>query len=429
MEEEQASPRPIVLPRPEHSISRALIDPDALWILRRLRREGYLAFLVGGAVRDLLLGDTPKDFDLGTDARPSEVRRLFRNCRLIGRRFRLAHVYFRRRGQPENIIEVSTFRSCEKWDAADGIPPEDLDLSGHIFGTPEEDAQRRDFTVNGLFYDISDFSVVDCVGGLADLDAGLIRLIGDPDERFPEDPVRMLRAVEFAVRLEFHVEETTAAGIRKHAGLIAKGAPARLRDELRDLQRRGILAPVLEECHRLGLLQPMLPEVKVTAGMFPLVEAADALGRDGKPAHESRYLAALALPTVAAAYPLDGSANLDGAQKAIARVLDPLTQRYQISAHIRHLAKDLLLSCYRLARGKAYRTKGKFVRRPEFAETWEFFQVWAEASGTAAEAVAYWQAYLSGEEAPRSANPGSSGRRRRRRPRRPRGATGGVQAG
>ena len=427
MEEEQASPLPIVLPRPDHSISRALIHPDALWIMRRLRREGYLAFLVGGAVRDLLLGGAPKDFDLGTDARPSEVRRLFRNCRLIGRRFRLAHVYFRRRGQPENIIEVSTFRSPEKWDEADGIPPQDLDLSGHVFGTPEEVSQRRDFTVNGLFYDISDFSVQDYVGGLADLDAGLIRLIGDPDERFPEDPVRMLRAVEFAARLEFRIEESTAAGIRKHAPLIAKGSPARLRDELRDLQRRGILAPVLAECHHLGLLTALFPEVQVTDGLFPLVEAVDAVSRQGAAAHESRYLAALALPTVAAAYPLDVNANLDGAQRAIARVLDPLTQRYQISAHIRHQAKDLLLSCYRLARGKAYRTKGKFVRRPDFAEGWEFFQVWAAANGTAAEAVAYWKTYLAGEDAPQTANPGS-GRKRRPRPRR-RGASAGARQG
>ncbi len=428
MEEEQASPLPVILPRSDHPISRALIDPDALWIMRRLRREGYLAFLVGGAVRDLLLGGAPKDFDLGTDARPSQVRRLFRNCRLIGRRFRLAHVYFRRRGQPENVLEVSTFRSREKWDEADGIPPEDLDLSGHVFGPPEEDAQRRDFTVNGLFYDISDFSVLDYVGGLDDLDAGLIRLIGDPDERFPEDPVRMLRAVEFAARLEFRIEESTAAGIRKHASLIAQGSPARLRDELRDLQRRGILGPVLAECHRLGLLAPLLPEVRVTDGLFPLVEAADAVSRQGAPAHESHYLAALALPTVAAAYPLAVDATLDDAQRAIARVLDPLTQRYQISAHIRHQAKDVLLSCYRLARGKAYRTKGKFVRRPEFAEAWEFFQVWAEASGTAAEAVAYWRAYLAGEDAPATASPGG-GRKRRRRPHRREASTGAGQGG
>jgi len=423
MEELQTINPPVVLPRPEHSISRALIDPDALWIMRRLRREGYLAFLVGGAVRDLLLGREPKDFDLGTDARPSEVRRLFRNCRLIGRRFRLAHVYFRRRGKPENVIEVSSFRSREKWDAADGIPPEDLDLSGHVFGSPGEDAQRRDFTVNGLFYNIADFSVLDYVGGLEDLDRGLIRLIGDPDDRFPEDPVRMLRAVEFAARLGFRIEEKTEAGIRKHAALITEGAPARLRDELRDLQRRGILAEVLAACHRLGLLDGMLPEVTVTEGVFSLLERVDAISRQGQPAPESRYLAALAFPSVVARYGLEGDSNLDEAQRAIARVVDPLTQRYHISAHIRHLTKELLLSCYRLARGKAYRTKGKFVRRPEFTEAWEFFQGWAEISGSLEEATSYWNAYLAGESVPTA-----SKRRRRRRPRRRR-ASGGTAPG
>ena len=415
MEAEQTHFLPVVLPRSDHPISRALIDPDALWIMRRLHREGYQAFLVGGAVRDLLLGGSPKDFDVGTDASPNEVRRMFRNCRLIGRRFRLAHVYFHRRGQPENIIEVSTFRSRETWDHSNGRPPEKLDLSGHIFGTPAEDALRRDFTVNGLFYDFADFSVVDYVGGLDDLDEGLIRLIGDPDERFPEDPVRMLRAVEFATRLDFDIEERTAAGIRKHAPLLAQGSPARVRDELRDLQRRGILAAVLAECQRLGLFEVLLPEVQLRPALFPLLSAIDARQRQTGAPPEYLYLAALALPTVAATYPLDEHATLDAAQAAVSRILDPVTQRYQIAGHIRHMAKDLILSCYRLARGKAYRAKGKFVRRAEFSDGWEFFQLWAAASGTAAEAVAFWQAHLQGSDAAPAPRTGNS-RKRRRRP-------------
>ncbi len=416
MEHLQDSPNlPVILPRPQHSISRKLIDPDALWIMRRLRREGYLAFLVGGAVRDLLLGREPKDFDIATNARPSEIRRLFRNCRLIGRRFRIAHVYFRRRGEPEKIIEVSTFRGRATWDEPESIPPEDLDLTGNVFGTPEEDAWRRDFTVNALFYNIADFSVIDHVGGLADLEQGLIRLIGSPDERFAEDPVRMLRAVEFAVRLGFRIEEETEAGIRRNAALISRSSPARLREELRQLSERGLMAEVLARAHALGLLEPILPEVEEIEGVFPLLEILDRKAVEGgvRPL-ESRTVAALLLPTVAARYPLGPGVELDTAQREIAVPVDALTRRYGMSALIRHEARELLLSLYRIARGKSYRYKGRFVKKPEFQEAWELFTAWARISGDLGQVVRYWEEYLASQ-----GRRGPGGKKRRRRRRRP----------
>ncbi len=417
---------PVVLSRSQHPVSRKLIDPDALWILRRLRREGHLAYLVGGAVRDLMLGREPKDFDVGTDARPSQIRRLFRNCRLIGRRFRLAHVYFRRKGEPEKIVEVSTFRGRGTWEGTEDIPPEDLDFTGNVFGSPEEDAWRRDFTINGLFYNLDDFTVIDYVGGLADLDRGEIRLIGNAEDRFPEDPVRMLRAVEFAARLGFRIEKATEAGIRAHAERIAESSPARLREELRQLQQRGIMAPVLAEAHRLGLLQPLLPEVAVVEGVLPMLEYLDRKAADGRPAPEAAYLAALVLPTMAARQPLEPGVSLEAAQAALGPPVGALTRRYQISAHIRHTAKDLLLSCYRLARGKAYRTKGKFVRKPEFPDAWSFFRAWAGVCGDLDEAVAYWERYLADRD--KGAGGTGGGKRRRRRRRKPRPAdTGGAQ--
>jgi poly(A) polymerase len=407
---------PVILSRPDHPISRKLIDSDALWIMNRLRREGYLAYLVGGAVRDLLLGHEPKDFDVATNARPTEIRHLFRNSRLIGRRFRLAHVFFRRKGEPEKVVEVSTFRSLNKREeGAEDLPPDDLDLTASVFGTPEEDAWRRDFTVNGLFYNLDDFSVVDHVGGLRDLEAGLIRIIGDPDERFGEDPVRMLRAMEFAVRLGFRLEESTAEGIRRSAPRIGESSPARLREELRQMQQRGIVGGVLAECHRLDLFPHLLPEVRVVEGVFHLVEQLDERVRAGWRPDESRYLAALLLPTVAAQYPLNASANLEQAYEAIAPPVEALTQRYQISAHLRHLARDLMLSCYRIARGKSYRTKGKFVRKAEFQEAWSLFAAWAEVAGNLDDLVAYWRAYLQGQEPA-----GGTAKRRKRRRRRPR---------
>lgn len=189
----------IVKRRDEHGISRRNIDPDALRVLYRLSDCGFLSYLVGGGVRDLLLGRKPKDFDVSTSAHPNQIKRLFRNCFLIGRRFRLAHVKF---GQ--KVIETSTFRKQTVTEGDPNDPAADLHIHrDNTYGTPEEDARRRDFTVNGLFYDIKTFAVIDHVGGLADLDRKIIRCIGDPNIRFREDPVRMIRAVRFAARLGF----------------------------------------------------------------------------------------------------------------------------------------------------------------------------------------------------------------------------------
>src|SRR5713101_209624 len=205
---------PRIIPREAHRISRRDIDPDALKVLYRLRQGNHAAYLVGGSVRDLLLGRRPKDFDIGTSAHPYQVKKLFRNCWIIGRRFRLAHVKF---GQ--KVIEVATFRrQVEPGEevVADGVPapdpttPQGEQLIHHdnTFGTPEEDAFRRDFTINALFYDIATFSIIDYVGGLDDVRAGIVRAIGDPDVRLREDPVRMLRAVALAARLNFTIEPT-----------------------------------------------------------------------------------------------------------------------------------------------------------------------------------------------------------------------------
>ena len=224
-EENQA--RPVVLSRQEHCISRKNIERTALKVLYGLSDAGYKAYLVGGGVRDLLLGREPKDFDVGTDATPSEVKRVFRrNCFLIGHRFRLAHVNF-----GGTIIETSTFRAPPQ--PQPGQDEDDkMQWDDNTFGTPEEDANRRDFTVNGLFYDISTFSVIDYVGGLKDLKKKLIRSIGDPFVRFQEDPVRMMRAVKFASRLDFKIEEQTQQAILKHHADILKASPPRVHEEV-----------------------------------------------------------------------------------------------------------------------------------------------------------------------------------------------------
>ncbi|HEY4556120.1 MAG TPA: polynucleotide adenylyltransferase PcnB, partial [Lysobacter sp.] len=245
-----------VIPRDAHNVSRRDISPNALRVLYRLREAGFGAYLVGGAVRDLLVGGHPKDFDVATDATPEQVRALFRNCRLIGRRFRLAHVVFGR-----EIIEVATFRA----NADDGSGDRETHEGGrllrdNVYGTIEEDAVRRDFTANALYYAIEDFSVRDYVGGFEDVSRRLLRLIGDPETRYREDPVRMLRAVRLAAKLDFEIEAATAAPIPHLAALLEEAAPARLFEECLKLFLSGHAVASFIGLERYGLLPALLPE-------------------------------------------------------------------------------------------------------------------------------------------------------------------------
>ncbi|WP_416203182.1 polynucleotide adenylyltransferase PcnB [Xanthomonas euvesicatoria] len=244
-----------VIPRDQHTISRKDISPNALRVLYRLRESGFGAYLVGGAVRDLLVSGHPKDFDVATDATPEEVKALFRNCRLIGRRFRLAHVVFGR-----EIIEVATFRA----NVDDGSGDRELDngrlVRDNVYGTIEDDAIRRDFTCNALYYAIEDFSVRDYCGGFEDVQARLMKLIGDPELRYQEDPVRMLRAVRLAAKLNFDIEAGTAEPIPRLAGLLSEAAPARLFEEILKLFLSGHGVASFEGLERYGLLGVLFPE-------------------------------------------------------------------------------------------------------------------------------------------------------------------------
>src|SRR6478735_8204034 len=275
---------PTIVPRAEHTISRRDVDPDALKVLYRLHEHHYIAYLVGGSVRDLLLQRRPKDFDIGTSAHPHQVKKLFRNCWIIGRRFRLAHVKY-----GNKTIEVATFRQHVA--ATEFAPEADAGNSGgesalidtatdggreprrraedhlierdNTYGTPEEDAFRRDFTVNALFYDIGTFSIIDYVGGLADLDARLIRCIGDPGVRFLEDPVRMLRAVVLSARLEFTIDRPILDAIAVHRHEIARSAPARLLEEYYKILRSGHAEDAMRQLRATKLMKEITPELSV----------------------------------------------------------------------------------------------------------------------------------------------------------------------
>jgi poly(A) polymerase len=271
---------PTIVARSDHTISRRDIDSDALKVLYRLHEHHHVAYLVGGSVRDLLLGRRPKDFDVGTSAHPHQVKKLFRNCWIIGRRFRLAHVKF-----GAKTIEVATFRrqvdpaelpaDAETTDHAIETAPgtdhgtelarerahDRLVHRDNTFGTPEEDAFRRDFTINALFYDIATFAIIDYVGGLSDLRDRLIRSIGDPGVRFLEDPVRMMRAVVFAARLDFRIDEPIVDAIETHRHEIARAAPPRLVEEYFKILRSGAAEKTLRTLKETRLLKEMTPEL------------------------------------------------------------------------------------------------------------------------------------------------------------------------
>lgn len=252
---DQRTQKPVVLSRDKHPISRKNIDLDALKVLYRLHNHGYLAYLVGGSVRDFLLGKKPKDFDVGTDASPREIKHLFGNSLIIGRRFRIVHIRFK----GNKIIEVTTFRKKTEDDASNGDAPT---IRDNTFGTPREDAFRRDITINGLFYTIADFSIIDYVGGLKDLEDGIIRIIGDPKVRFTEDPVRMIRVIRHAARTGFTISESTSSAIREMSEKIALCPPTRIGEEiLKDLK-----SGKSRESYRLlkeyGILKVLFPSTQ-----------------------------------------------------------------------------------------------------------------------------------------------------------------------
>jgi poly(A) polymerase len=300
---------PVIIPRAKHPISRKRIDEEALKVLYRLHRHGYLSYLVGGSVRDLLLGKIPKDFDVATNAHPHEINGLFRNSRIIGRRFRLVQVFFRER----KIVEVSTFRSRSEFEEiqnenGDFVPKES-------FGTPAEDALRRDITINGLFYNIADFSIIDYVGGMADLERRIIRTIGDANERFLQDPVRMIRVIRHAARTGFSIEEQTYQAILRHREEIKKCSPSRLRDEfLREL-KEGVANPSLKLMLQTGLLFSLFPDFERALGsrsscreenqkfFLSLFDLADQLIKAGRQVSEGLLLALFLIPFLRAVAP------------------------------------------------------------------------------------------------------------------------------
>jgi poly(A) polymerase len=265
---------PTVIPRAAHHISRDMINPNALKVLYRLHNSGFTAFLVGGCVRDLLLNRRPKDFDIATNALPEEVRKLFRNCRLIGKRFRLAHIIF-----GKEIIEVATFRTHHKdGQETHGHMREGMIIRDNVYGTIEDDAWRRDFTINALYYSIADFSVLDYTGGMQDLKITTLRMIGNPEQRFLEDPVRLLRAVRFIGKLDLKVAPETEEPMLKLHHLLDNVSPARLFQEVLKFFQEGATLATFKQLQKYHLFAPLFPQTAAALKSNPhtqkLLEAA-----------------------------------------------------------------------------------------------------------------------------------------------------------
>ena len=418
------------IPRDQHAISRKDISPNALRVLYRLREGGHEAYLVGGAVRDLLVGGSPKDFDIATSATPEEVKALFRNCRLIGRRFRLAHVVFGR-----EIIEVATFRANIDDGSGDRETHEDGRLlRDNVYGTVEDDAVRRDFTANALYYTIEDFSVRDYVGGFEDVRNRVLKLIGDPETRYREDPVRMLRAVRLAAKLDFSLDPATAAPLRTLAPLLSEAAPARLFEECLKMFLSGHGVASFEGLERHGLLAVLFPEAAAAiranrSGALRAVVVEGLRGTDARVAAEEpvspAFLFALMLwpaycRTLMALQAQDMSpaeAQRRAADRVTVHELSTIAVPRRFSLPMQEIW--LLQSRFGLRQRKRVM---RMLAHPRFRAAFDFLQVRQAGSNEHAEDIAFWREAMLNPDMAIAHSPAGEGdestgapRRRRRR--------------
>ena len=402
-------------------IPRQLLDEHAVFVVKRLQREGHEAYLVGGCVRDLLAGLEPKDFDVATDAHPNRIKRLFRSARVIGRRFRLVHVRF----PGDAVIETATFRGdpAQHESAGDDADTDRRDWrtsAENIFGTASEDAMRRDFTVNALFYDPVADEVIDWVGGLEDLRKGVIRCIGDPPERIHEDPVRMLRAVHFAQRMDFAMEPSLEAAIREHARVLEDASQARLYVELVKMLTRGRARGTFHTLHRLGVLHIWLPEltaymeepadwpeqgggtheeaqrgepadIPVGHATWNLLGAADHWGLAAHDAPESLGLCVLFGPWLLRSWRRSGLRGFHGFVDHLEETFRPVAVRMSIPRWAAHQMRDILWLLDELRQPPQMKKARRLVRRPGFAAALAFLELDLRARAASSEPADAWR--------------------------------------
>nr|WP_283107969.1 polynucleotide adenylyltransferase PcnB [Shewanella ulleungensis] len=417
-----------IISRDGHSISRRQISENALKVLYRLNKSGYKAYLVGGGVRDILLGLQPKDFDVVTNATPEDIKKLFRNCRLVGRRFRLAHIVFGR-----DVIEVATFRGHhgETDDKISKSNAEGRLLRDNVYGEIDEDAERRDFTINALYYDISDYSIRSYGGGINDLNNRTIKLIGDPDTRYREDPVRMLRAVRFATKLDMQIEATTADPIKALAPLLSDIPAARMYEEVLKLFFAGKAEANYHMMQSFGLFAPLFPQISALISESPKGHAAKMLQAvmnstdlrvsQDKPVTPAFFYAAILW------YPLkqraddiaieSGLTHYDAHVAAMGDVMEQQCRTISIPRRFSTPAKDIWQLQLRLERSQGTRAF-KMLESPKFRAGYDLLLLRGEVeSGNIAKIADWWKSFVEADETERgeiakSSSKGGSSRNR-----------------
>lgn len=393
-----------IITRKHHSISKTDISPNALKVLNRLVSAGFEGYLVGGSVRDLLLRKAPKDFDVATNAKPNEIRQLFRNARVIGRRFKLVHILFQR-----DIIEVATFRGADTIDTNQQTNERGMLIRDNVYGSFEEDAWRRDFTVNSLYYNMQDASIIDLTGGVNDIKARLIRMIGDPVLRYQEDPVRMLRAVRFCAKLHFTLEENTATPLKTLNQLLTHVSSSRLFDEMTKLYQCGeaVLAHALLVEHGIfAILFPLVHE-QLQINHYPLnaliqsaLQNTDARIRDDKPITPAFLFAILLwFPLLARTKKLqeEGIFPLPALEQAMAQVIMEQNQLVCIPKRFTQVMREIWLLQFRFEKRHGGRAL-KVLEHPRFRAAYDFMALRALAGDESMELAQWWTDFQEVDE-------------------------------
>lgn len=392
---------PQIIPRNEHTLSRSKISPNALRVLYRLHEAGFGAYLVGGCVRDLLLNQQPKDFDIATNAHPEEIRKLFRNCRLIGRRFRLAHVHFGR-----EIVEVATFRAAEA--ASDSEHRQEsqhgLLVRDNVYGTLEDDVWRRDFTVNALYYNIADFSIVDYTNGIVDLKNKQLRLIGDPETRYREDPVRILRALRFAAKLDFTLESATATPIVQSKTLLQHVPPARVFEEVLKLLLSGNAQKTLVVLQEYAIFELLFPQTDAllklaTSHAKKLIAIAchntDVRIAEGKSINPAFILSAILWPPLQQYYQAlvqAGQRPILALEEASQRLLKEEAKHVAIPRRLTIMMREIWIFQWKLEVRTPKRV-AQLLQHPRFRAAYDFLLLRAQAGESVAELAEWWTQY------------------------------------
>lgn len=387
-----------IIPRANHILSKTDISVNALKVLNRLNSAGFQAYLVGGSVRDLLLRKAPKDFDVSTNATPNQIRNLFRNARIIGRRFKLAHILYHK-----EIIEVATFRGHEPVNIDHQTNESGMLIRDNVYGTLEEDAWRRDFTINSLYYNIEDGSIIDMTNGVNDIKQRLIRIIGDPNTRYQEDPVRMLRAIRFSTKLKFEIAEETKAPIYKLSHLINNVSTSRLFDEMIKLYLNGDSESVHRLMVEFGLFANLFPATaKLFNSKYPVnsllvlaLESTDTRVLSGKPVTPAfLYSIMLWFPLIESSKKLhlDGMDPLPAFEKAMSEVISYQNKTVLIPKRYTQVMREIWILQSRFVRRTGTRAF-HLLQHPRFRAAYDFLALRALAGDESMELANWWTSF------------------------------------